>query len=145
MSGKDSDVPQGLSRIAPSLDRQMRTRVSLKPGRRGTKKLLAQYGDRLVRVRHRHDEGTGRSFKTVELIVEEITDPARSDPVRSDPTQADPPAASRIVGLRVGWHELEIRKAVKGAWGRWNPQERVWELQHDRIIDLGLEERIVGP
>ena len=86
----------------------------------------------------------------MELIVEEITDavrsdPVRSDPVRSDPTPADPPATSRIVGLRVGWHELEIRKAVKGAGGRWNPQERVWELQHDRIIDLGLEERIVGP
>ena len=95
--------------------------------------LLAQFGDRLVRVRHRHDEGTGRTFKTVELIIEEIT----------DRTRADPPSRSRIVRLRVGWHELEIRQAVKEAGGRWNPQERVWELQHDRIIDLGLEERIV--
>ncbi len=32
---------------------------------------MAQYGDQLVRVRHRHDEGTGRTFKTVELIVED--------------------------------------------------------------------------
>ena len=116
-----------------NFDLQMRTRVSLKPGRRGTKKLLAQFGDRLVRVRHRHDEGTGRTFKSVELIALEIT----------DQTRADPPSRSRIVRLRVGWHELEIRQAVKEAGGRWNPQERVWELEHDRIIDLGLEERIV--
>ncbi len=115
------------------LDRPLRTQVSLKPGRPGTKKLLAQYGDQLVRVRHRHDEGTGRTFKTVELIVEEIT----------DRTPARPPSRSRTVSLRVESDEHEIRQAVKAAGGWWNPQNRVWELRYDRIIDLGLEERIV--
>jgi hypothetical protein len=32
------------------------TRLTLKPGQRGTHKLAAKYGDRLVRVRYRYDE-----------------------------------------------------------------------------------------
>ena len=31
----------------------MRTRLCLKPGQKGTERLQAQYGDRLVRVRYR--------------------------------------------------------------------------------------------
>ena len=47
----------------------MRTGVKLKPGQRGTKKLAAQYGDRLVCVRYRYDEKLKKRFKTVELIL----------------------------------------------------------------------------
>lgn len=49
----------------------MRTRLKLKPGQRGTKKLQAIYGDRLVCVRYRYDTEQGRRLKTIELIVEE--------------------------------------------------------------------------
>ena len=49
----------------------MRTQRKLKPGQPGTKKLTAQYGAQLVCVRYRYDEQQKRSFKTVELIVEE--------------------------------------------------------------------------
>jgi len=45
--------------------------MHLKPGRKGTKQLLAQYGDRLVCVRYRHDTQQKKRFKTVELIVAE--------------------------------------------------------------------------
>jgi hypothetical protein len=47
-------------------------RVTLIPGRNGTKKLLRQYGDRLLRVRYRYDSTTGRRQKTVELLVEDV-------------------------------------------------------------------------
>jgi len=134
MPGKSHNCRRGPDRRTSSnrLDRQMRTRVSLKPGRRGTKKLLAEYGDRLVRVRHRQDERTGQLFKTVELIVEEMTD---RPPDKSSTGQ-------RIVRLRVGWDEWEMRTTVKEAGGRWNPRERVWELRYDRVVELGLEERV---
>ncbi|RMD79129.1 MAG: hypothetical protein D6823_05000, partial [Chloroflexi bacterium] len=49
----------------------MRTRLKLKPGQRGTKKLQALYGDRLICVRYRYDAESGRRLKTIELIVEE--------------------------------------------------------------------------
>ncbi len=48
----------------------MITRLKLKPGQKGTKKLAAEYGDSLVCVRYRYDEKSGTRFKTVELIVE---------------------------------------------------------------------------
>ncbi|MCU0493482.1 MAG: hypothetical protein MUD01_17995 [Chloroflexaceae bacterium] len=48
----------------------MRTRLKLRPGQRGTKKLLAVYGDQLLCVRYRYDEESRKRFKTVELIVD---------------------------------------------------------------------------
>ena len=50
----------------------MRTGLNLKPGEKGTKRLVEQFGDRFVCVRYRYDEERKKRFKTVELIVEEI-------------------------------------------------------------------------
>jgi hypothetical protein len=44
----------------------MRTRLHLKPGQKGTKRLLALYGDSLVCVRYRYDAERRKRFKTVE-------------------------------------------------------------------------------
>ena len=44
----------------------MRAQVTLQPGQKGTKKLLAQYGDQLVCVRYRDDSARRRRLKTVE-------------------------------------------------------------------------------
>src|SRR5262245_38099296 len=51
--------------------RMMRTLLHLKPGQKGTKQLLAQYGARLVCVRYRYDAEQKKRFKTVELLVAE--------------------------------------------------------------------------
>jgi hypothetical protein len=59
----------------------MRTGLSLRPGQGGTKRLLAQYGERLVCVRYRYDEKREKRLKTVEIIVEESDwDPSASIP-----------------------------------------------------------------
>src|SRR5205809_3466222 len=85
-------------------------RLHLKPRQKGTKQLLAQYGDRLVCVRYRYDAQQEKRFKTVELIVAE--------------REWDPPASrfadDAIVGVRVGFAEVEIRDQVKRAGGKWN-------------------------
>ena len=47
------------------------TLLHLKPGRRRTKQVLAQNGDRLVYVPYRDDEPGKKRFKAVELIVAE--------------------------------------------------------------------------
>ena len=133
MAGQDANDRRRLPGWdVPPLDRRLRTRVSLKPGRPGTRQLQERYGDRLVCVRHRYDEPTGRSFKTVELIVEETPWKPRESS-----------EAERIVRLRVGREETRVRAAVKGAGGRWNPQDRLWELRQDEAVALGLEDRIV--
>jgi hypothetical protein len=46
-------------------------RRKLQPGQAGTRKLLAEYGEKLVCVRYRYDAENQRQIKTVELVVEE--------------------------------------------------------------------------
>jgi len=48
----------------------MKTRLVLKPGQRGTKRLVKKYGSALVCVRFRYDAETRQRLKTVELIIE---------------------------------------------------------------------------
>ena len=74
-----------------------RVRLHLKPGQRGTKQLLAQYGDRLICVRYRYDAQRKKRFKTVEILV------AERDWEAPRPRFAD----DQIVGLRVAFAEGE--------------------------------------
>jgi len=111
----------------------MRTRLHLKPGQKGTKQLLAQYGDRLVCVRYRDDAQRKKRFKTVELIVAECEWEAPA------PRFAD----DAIVGVRVGLAERELQQRVKQAGGKWNRRRQVWELHDDQVVALKLEARIV--
>ncbi len=111
----------------------MRTRLHLKPGQKGTKQLLAQYGDRLVCVRYRYDTQRKKRFKTVELIIAE--------------RDWEPPAsrftADTMVGVRIGFAEVDMRERVKKAGGKWNRSHKVWELRYDQVVALKLEARIV--
>src|SRR6266542_4934975 len=110
-----------------------RVRLNLKPGQKGTKQLLAQYGDRLICVRYRYDAQRKKRFKTVELLVAE--------------RDWEPPrprfAHDQIVGLRVAFADVATRYRVKQAGGSWNPERRVWQLRYDRVLTLGLDSRIV--
>lgn len=79
----------------------MNTRAKLKPGQKGTKKLLAQYGDSLVCVRYRYDVEKRRQVKTVELIVSE-TDWTPPPPKYPE---------SALVPLKVGGDRKVIARA----------------------------------
>jgi hypothetical protein len=111
----------------------MRTRLHLKPGQKGTKRLLALYGDSLVCVRYRYDAERRKRFKTVELIVAQC--------------EWEPPgcrlADDTVVAVRVGFAELDLRHQVKQAGGHWNPRGKVWELRYAEVAALNLQSRIV--
>ena len=111
----------------------MRLLLHLKPGQKGTKQLLAQYGDRLVGVRYRYAVQRKKRFKTVELIVAK--------------REWEPPAprfaADAVVGIRVGFAEVEMRQQVKQAGGKWNRSRKVWEIRYAQVVALKLEGRIV--
>ena len=110
-----------------------RVRLHLKPGQKGTKQLLAQYGDRLICVRYRYDAQQKKRFKTVEILVAE--------------RDWEPPrprfAHDQTVALRVAFADVAVRAQVKQAGGTWNPERRVWQLRYDRVVALGLNGRIV--
>jgi hypothetical protein len=121
------------ARGTPFASSPSRVRLHLKPGRKGTKQLLAQYGDRLVCVRYRYDAERKKRLKTVELIVAERDwEPPRAQV-----------APDRIVGLRVPFGDVAVCARVKQAGGTWNPERRVWHLRYDRVVALGLTSRIV--
>ena len=111
----------------------IRTCLHPKPGQKGTKQLLAQYGDRLVCGPYRYDAQRKTRFKTVELIVaQRAWDP---------PPPRFPDGA--LVAVRVGFAEVELRQRVKQAGGSWNPSRKAWALRYTHVVALKLQARIV--
>ena len=98
-------------------------------GPKGTKKLIAEYGDKLLCIRYRYDPQKKKRYKTVELIVEEIDWKPKQKP-------------DATVAVKVEWGEVELGRQVKRAGGKWNAAKKAWEMRYDRAMELGLEERI---
>ena len=111
----------------------MKIRRILQPGQPGTKKLMDMYGDNLICVRYRYDHENKRVLKTIEIIVD-------SKPWEAAPTEISP---NRIVNIHIPIDEIESRRRVKAAGGRWDPKRQVWRLVYDKERELGLTDRIV--
>jgi hypothetical protein len=111
----------------------LRTRLTLRPGQNGTKKLVAKYGHRLVAVRYQYDAEQRRRLKTVE-IIEEI--------IPWDPPHPTIPHDALVV-VQIEWRETRLRAAARSAGGHWDPKRRLWTLPYGAVADLGLEARIV--
>lgn len=112
----------------------MKTRLTLKPGQNGTKKLQDKYGGRLLAVRYRYDPGRRLRVKTVELIEEEL--PWELPLLTS--AEANAP-----VFIRIDYAENELRKSVKSAGGVWQPDRKLWRLPYSTVHAMGLEQRMV--
>jgi hypothetical protein len=111
----------------------MKTKVKLKPGQKGTKKLTEQYGDGLICVRYRYDAATHKQYKTVEIVV-------------SESNWIPPPAKypdSALVSLRIGVREVAIRERVKALGGRWDRLQQVWFVPYGCISGTNLEKYII--
>ena len=111
----------------------MITRLKLKPGQKGTKKLLEKHGEALFCVRYRYDEASSTRIKTVELIVER--------------TAWRPPARkfgdNDLVPIQIGYAEKDLIESAKTAKGRWNPDVRLWFIRYGKIKGAALEKHIV--
>lgn len=110
----------------------MKTRLTLKAGQPGTKRLTDIYGDSLLFVRYRYNEETRERLKTVELIVEK--------------SEWEPPAPrfipSTVVPLRIAGYELEARKLAKAAGAKWDSSKRLWLIRYGNIAGSKLERYI---
>ena len=113
----------------------LRTRLTLRPGQPGTRKLVEEYGARVVCVRYRYDDAEKKRYKTVELIVEEVDWVPR--PRRL--------AATDMVHLQLRYSEAAIRASVKLLGGTWHPQTRTWRIAYGAAVALRLTDRIVSP
>lgn len=111
----------------------MKVRATLLPGQKGTRELVKRYGDQLVCVRYRYDAARQKRLKTVELIIDE------QDWVPGIIF----PTTGRVL-LRVGYGETELREAVKAQGGFWDPEKKAWVLAWRKVMEMGLEQRIIG-
>ena len=109
------------------------TRLKLKPGQKGTKKLLTEYGDALVCVRYRYDEKNRRRFKTIELIVESKPWGA---PGRSF-------ADIDLVPVFISFQDKVSREIAKAAKGRWDPDQKLWFIRYGLIKGTVLEKHLI--
>jgi len=110
----------------------MEIKATFKPGQNGTRQLVQKYGDQLVCVRYRYDKLRQKRYKTVELIVDE-----------QDWVPGVRFASTERVLVRIGFGEEELRETVKQNGGFWNPEKKAWVLPFAKVLELGLEHRMV--
>ena len=110
----------------------MKSRLNLKPGQNGTKKLVEKYGKALLYVRYRYDEQRGVRLKTVEIVVEE-----------KPWTPALRLRDEDVVRVSVGYAEKAFREKLKTAGGRWDPETKLWIVRYGTIRGTELEDRIM--
>jgi hypothetical protein len=113
--------------------KDMKSYAHLKPGQKGTRRLVEKYGKSLLCVRYRYDEIRGVRLKTVEIVVEE---------------KAFKPSFryrdEDVVPVIVAYTEKALRDKLKAAGGRWDPEEKLWRVRYGSIRgDAGLVERIM--
>ena len=110
----------------------LRTRLTLKPGRSGTRDLVEQYGSKLVCVRYRYDDELGIRYKTVELIVDEKP--------WTPPTSHYKP--TDLVHIRIEPHESRLRDALKLLGGRYQRATDTWLIAYAATTALRITDRI---
>ena len=92
----------------------MKTRLILKSGQPGTKRLVKKYGEALLCVRFKYDAEKRQRLKTVELVVErtEWTPPPRYSP-------------NSPVFLRIEATDMPMRLRAKRGRRPMEPREKV--------------------
>lgn len=111
----------------------MTARSKLLPGQKGTKNLVAEYGDALLCVRYRYDELSRTRLKTVELIIE------RKPWTPAQRRYMD----STLVPVRIGFRDKALREQAKSAQGKWNPEAKAWYIEYGKIKGTELEKLII--
>lgn len=99
---------------------------TFKPGERGTKRLLRDWGARLVCVRYRYNAQRKMRVKTAEIVVDEATWTRKADAAH---------------GIEIRSWEGQLREAIVAAGGRWDRALGVWVLAKGKVDRLGLTRR----
>jgi hypothetical protein len=108
-----------------------RMRQTIRAGKRGTRKYLDEYGDKLLSVRYHYDWDRKRRITTVEIITQEKRWIPRKIPPQT------------IVKVEVEWGEADLARRIKSSGGKWNKEGKVWEIPFGKAKELGLQTRMV--
>ena len=99
----------------------------MSPGAKGTRRLVREYGPKLVCVRYRYDAERRKRIKTVEIVLEIVPwTPPRKD----------------VVLIAVNGWETALHARLRKAGARWTGGGPLWRIRYDRAVKLGLAKRI---
>ena len=105
---------------------EWRVLATIRPGDPGTKRILRDWGARLVCVRYRYNPRLKRRVTTAELVMHE-------GPWRHKHFEE--------VGVTIRSWENDLRLAIVKAGGIWDRELGMWVLQKRSAARLGLEDR----
>ena len=100
----------------------MDTRRYLHPGQNGTKRLVRQYGGKLICVRYRNDARSCQRHKTIKLVEENVSWHWHSRGSRERHLMQR--AAGEPVLVKIDYNERELRETVKPTGGHRQPDEK---------------------
>jgi hypothetical protein len=86
-------------------------------------------------VRYRRSANGSHRCTTVELIVECV-------PIEHDNKAAR--GADRVVGVRIGYGETQLRSIARANGATWDRSARLWRMPARAAKRLGLVERVVA-
>jgi len=132
-----AESPRGQDPFSGVAARGLRVAKTFAPGHAGTRRLVREFGERLVCVRHRYDDVNGLRVTTVELVAGVDRLDARAPP----PRRAR--AAWEAVRICLAFDERVLRRQVLAAGGRWHPESKLWEVPQWLVARLGIGDRIV--
>ena len=110
----------------------MKTRLTLRPGNKGTKAMERKYGVRLIAVRYLYDESRRRRIKTVELIEEIVMLPPKRERKRRE-----------LARVHTELAESELNQALRKAGAKWIRELQLWEVEMSVVERLGMKGRVV--
>lgn len=128
MSSPSPDSPP----LPPPPPPRTEVRKTLRPGDRGTKKLVKRHGKDLVCVRYRYDERAGVRLTTVEVVVDRA-------PLKRPRRLSN----SALVYVKVEPWEKPLQERLKRAGARWDAALRLWRVRYDKALELGLRRRLL--
>jgi hypothetical protein len=118
----------------------MIAKATLRPGQKGTKRLLEKYGDRLVCVRYRYDSVNGKRYTTVELLEAESHWTRKNVSSKGEQRNTE----TGKLSVRSDYWETDLREKAKQAGAVWRPRRKLWEMAYEDVMELGLENRVVS-
>jgi hypothetical protein len=117
---------------------KMKVLKTISAGQQGSQKYLQVWGDKLLNVRYREDNTGEIVITTVEIVVDERPKPRQGCQQRGYLAAR----AKSYVAIKIGFDEASLRVKVKQSGGQWNNDRELWILSREKVMALGLKERI---
>jgi hypothetical protein len=101
----------------------------MQPDQAGALKLARRFGDALVCVRYRHDEGRMHRYTTIELVVDDA-------PIQRSKREQE------LVAVFIDFKDVEAQTAARAQAAKWDSKACVWRMPRHIARRLNLLDKI---